>query len=101
MNAMYIIQNFGHDGKLCIFPNKIEFLPVEQAAADVVGRTHFPDGEGRHQDLPQAARLRTAGPEEDHGLQRDALVYSQRGRRSLHSDKPEWFKAPMNCITDA
>ena len=74
---------------------QFEFPYAEQAAADVSGRTDLPDGEGRDQDLPQAARLRAAGPEEDHGLQRDALA-SQRTRRSLHPDEPERSQAAMN-----
>ena len=49
-------------------------------------------------DLPQAARVRAAGPEEDHGLQRDALE-GQRSRShgGLHPDEPEQrLEAAMN-----
>ena len=73
-------------------------MHTEQAAADVAGRADIPDGEGRDQNIPQAARVRAAGPEEDHGLQRDALE-GQRSRShgGLHPDEPEQrLEAAMN-----
>ena len=98
-----ILICFGQEESICKIDNiRIinKFTNSEQVAEDIVGRTYLPDGEGRYQDLPQAACLRATGTEEDHGLQRDALDGGGRQQRrgSLNADQPEQSQAAMNFL---